>query len=84
MLDDVELLQQHFSSELREILTLCSNSVTDGLDVVVTSSQWSREVQDIPALFSDRAYLPSGPAHLIIACPIEATVRAGVKMVCRL
>ena len=81
VLDNIEQLQNSFSDEVRDILALSDVSAGQGVEVVVTSSKWCPEVDDVPALLTGHTHLPSGPAHLVIACPIEATVKAGVKMV---
>ena len=82
VLDDFEKLQKNFSTEISKILSLCSSSTCSGpVGVVVTTSQWSEAVEAVPSLVSDHTHLCSSPAHLVIACPIEATVRARVKMV---
>ena len=82
VLDDFEMLQKSFSTEISKILALCSSSTCSGpVGVVVTTSQWSEAVAAVPALISDHTHLRSSPAHLVIACPIEATIRARVKMV---
>jgi hypothetical protein len=81
VLDDFEKLQKNFSTEISKILALCSSSTCSGpVGVVVTTSQWSEAVEAVPSLVSDHTHLCSSPAHLVIACPIEATVRARVKM----
>jgi superfamily II DNA/RNA helicase len=81
VLDDFEKLQKNFSTEISKILALCSSSTCSGpVGVVVTTSQWSETVEAVPSLISDHTHLCSSPTHLVIACPIEATVRAKVKM----
>lgn len=81
VLDNFEELWSHFSSEVTKILTLCSSSNAGPVGVVVTTAQWSPTMKSVPALISSHTHLSCSPTHLIIACPIEATVRAGVKMV---
>lgn len=83
VLDNIEQLQQNFPTEVQQILSLCSDSGGRApIEVVVTSSSWSPEVPAIHTLISSQTHLSSDPARLIIACPIEASIRAGVKMVC--
>ena len=82
MLDDFENLQKKFSTEVSKILALCSSSACCGpVSVVMTTTKWTKEIEAVPELISGHTHLCASPTHLIIACPIEATVRAGVKMV---
>ena len=83
VLDNFEKLEKSFSAEISEILAVCSSSTCCGpVGVVLTASQWSQEIESVPTMISSHTHLCASPTHFIIACPVEATVRAGVKMVC--